>query len=218
MNHQLLEKLNTFTTYTYKKGQVITRPEYEESIVYFILTGYVRAHTITEEGNEFSAAILGEGMYFPVFRYLPDYIYTRKLLTSYCYSALTETKVVSVNNKELNKILGAYPQLAKDLSEIYYLNIKTLESRMEFMVYTHAAYKKVCHFLLFLCKEFSKATSDGIEILPHFTNKEFATFIGLSRESVNHQLKVLREKKILEDSHESMYITDIQSLESELKG
>lgn len=217
MNIHLQQFLQKYPYHFYGKGQVILRPEHEEYQVFFVDSGYIRAHTITEEGNEFSAVLLGPGMYFPIFRYLSDSIYTKKLATKYYYSAVTEAKLTQISTIELVQFLEINPSIAIEMADIYYVNMKLLQSNLEFMVYTHSAYKKVCYFLLYICRQFGKKKQEGIALIPPFTHKEFATFVGLSRESVSHQLSVLRKKKILQELHANMYVKNIFLLENELR-
>lgn len=217
MESELLQFLLKQTAHAYRKGQVILRPEQEEDCIFFIMHGFVRAHTITEEGNEFSAVLLGEGLYFPIFRYLSGCSNTKKLAIKYYYSAVTETKIVTVNSANLIQFLTTNPKIAAKLSEIYYFNIKLLQSKLEFMTYTHAAYRKVCYFLVFLCKKFGQEQEGCIKILPPFTHKEFATFVGLSRESVSHQLSLLKKMQIIDESRQIICIKNLQLLENEVR-
>lgn len=217
MQNKLQQFLTTYPIRVYGKGQVILRPEHEENSIYFIMSGFVRAHTITEEGNEFSAVLLGQGMYFPIFRYLSDHVYTKKLTTKYYYSTVTETKIVTINNTDLFSFLSSNPQIAIEMSDIYYLNMKQFLSKLEFMSYTHSAYKKVCYFLVFLSKKFGEETQHGMQLIPPFTHKEFATFVGLSRESVSHQLSLLKKRNIIDELRQTICIRKMHQLENELR-
>lgn len=217
MNTELLRFLSAYPIHSYGKGKVILRPEQEENQIFFLSSGFVRAHTITEEGNEFSAVLLGPGMYFPVFRDVSDSEYPKKLATKYYYSALTTTRIVSVNAKDLVPFLTSHSQITVEVADIYYRNLQLLQSKLEFMAYTHNAYKKVCYFLLFLCQKFGQQTSSGVKLTPPLTQKEFATFVGLSRESVSHQLSALKKKAILQEFHPLICISSTHSLEDELR-
>lgn len=217
MESSLVQFLSTYPSRTFGKGQIILQPEHEKQHIFFISSGFVRAHTITEEGNEFSAAILGQGTYFPVFRYISDTTYLKKLAIKYCYSALSETKITSVRCSDFIHFLTMKPQIAVEMSDIYYFNMRLLQSKLEFMAYTHSAYKKVCYFLLLLSKKFGQETSNSIKIMPFLTHKEFSTFVGLSRESVSHQLSILKKKNILSECGQTIYIEKLQMLEDELR-
>ncbi len=216
MDSKISEFLNKYPIHDFGKKQIILVPENEERQVFFIKSGFVRAHTITENGDEFSVMLLGPGMYFPLLWYLPDAIYKKKILTKYYYSSLTKTRMVIIDHVGFIDFLKSNPEPANELSDKYYEFIKELLSKLEFMSYTHSAYKKVCYFLLFLSQKFGFPTNAGIEIAVPLTNKEFATFVGLSRESVNHQLSLLREKDIIERIRSSISIKNSRSLEEEL--
>lgn len=216
MEYRLAQFLDNYILRSFNKRQIILRPEHEEQQVFFIRSGFVRAHTITEEGNEFSAVLLGPGMYFPLFRYLSDTLYTRKLVTKYYYSAVTKTEISVVNHIDLIEFLKLNTELSIDIADLYYANIKILLSKLEFMAYTHSAYKRVCYFLLFLSRKFGQEVGRGIDIIPAFTHKEFSTFVGLSRESVSHQFSLLKQRGIIKTLSPIIHIDSIALLENEL--
>lgn len=215
MDHKLLNFLNQYPSKTFSKREVILRSEQEEAKIFFIRSGFVRAHTTTKEGNEFSVMLLGPQMYFPLFRYLPAQNHAPSVTTRYSYSSVTVSQVTAVDYTSLLDFFTLNVDCAKKTSDEYYSNLKLLLSKLEFMVYTHSAYRKVSYFLLFLSKRFGQVTSEGTVTIPGLTHWEFATFLGLSRESVSHKLSLLKSKGVLSSFHPVICVKDLQLLEIE---
>ncbi|HXS15421.1 MAG TPA: Crp/Fnr family transcriptional regulator, partial [Candidatus Saccharimonadales bacterium] len=156
-------------------------------------------------------------MYFPIFRYVSDTTFTKRLPIKYYYSALSETKITSVSGTDFIHFLSTKPHIATEMSDSYQRNMRLLQSKLEFMTYTHSAYKKVCYFLLFLGKKFGEEADNTIRIIPSLTHKEISTFVGLSRESVSHQLSILKKKNVLREFRQTLSLKRLQLLEDEMR-
>lgn len=67
---ELRSKLDRFfhegRTITYKKGEILIRPEDEPNGVFLISTGFVKAYAITKYGEENLLLVRGSGSIFPL--------------------------------------------------------------------------------------------------------------------------------------------------------
>lgn len=216
MDNKFIQFFNKYPIKSYNKRQIILRPESGDHRMFLVKSGFVRAHTTTEEGNEFSVVLVGPGMYFPSYRLLSHNSSSRRLFTEYYYSSVTPVDIAAAGYGEISTFLDSNPQLVKKMSEVYYRGVEQLLSELEFMVYTHSALKRVCHFLLFLCERFGIKNSGYSVIIPSLTHKEFATFVGLSREAVSHQFSFLKEHGVIKRHGTALRVKNISWLEKEL--
>jgi CRP-like cAMP-binding protein len=71
--------------------------------------------------------------------------------------------------------------------------------------------------LLELGETFGRREGDSIEINLRVTQKDLADMVGATRESINKELRILRDKGIVAVTGHSFRITDVHRLSSRIR-
>jgi CRP-like cAMP-binding protein len=193
-----------------KKGDVLFRKGDEGTALYMILAGKLKISRQSRDGDEVILAVLGGG----------DFCGEMAILDGFPRSAdavaLEETQLFGLNRKDfltymmnhetaVQAILAALTQRLRKaddfLEDIFFLNVS---ARLA---------KKLIE--LALADGYQEGQSEPGAVSA--TQKELAGMIGTSRESVNKELRILREKDLVSISGNRILITDMEALRRRIR-
>lgn len=193
----------------FSKGQLILQSDDAAAYLYLIRKGVVKLFDITPDGTENVIGILGVDEFFPI-----DKIFGQKRQGDAYYQAFTDCEVRLVPQEDFLRDLAKDQKMLSSLVDYfverdldYQLRIKGLEQIR--------AKHKLAYALGFVVRKFGKplkrnSTKMYTVDIP-FTQQDFASLVGLTRETTNVQLRELEKLGILR-YHRRRYIVYVDKL------
>jgi len=191
-----------------KRGEALFRKGDEGTSLYIVKTGSVKIVLPSETGDEVAAAILSEGDFFGEMSLLDGMPRSADVV------ALEPSELLALNQKDFlaflkdneGAILSIFSYLSTQLrrtdellEDAHFLNISTRFARR----------------LVELAQKHGRRKAEGepIEIDLRLTQKDLASIVGTTRESINKELRVLREKGLVNTEGDTLQILDLERLE-----
>jgi len=201
----------TSQQYTYRKGEIILRPEDIPSGTYYVERGFIKCYSITPDGTENIYVIFQAGDIFPArWHFVEDA--DNKLF----YEAITS---VVLHRKLLTVFEGFYSsdlEAALEMQNANLIIINILARRIENLEHTKA-YARVILRLLGLADGFGKKNGNKVVLDIPITHYDFAHTINMSRETASRELEQLQRKKLITEKNHIVTINDLEKLEDELE-
>ncbi|MDQ3158657.1 MAG: Crp/Fnr family transcriptional regulator [bacterium] len=187
------------TKLSYKKGELIVRPNEKPDGVFYVVSGLVKAYDITKYGEENLLIIRKENEIFPLIRTLSG----NTLMI--VYEATTPVEVLRLDQKtylehvENNvEITLAVLDLVVEMYRLHSERIINLEYR--------SVRERLVSFLLITAKRFGKITKEGILIDLPLKHQDIASSINSSRETTSRNLSALIAKGQIKNVHSKITI------------
>jgi CRP/FNR family transcriptional regulator, cyclic AMP receptor protein len=193
---------------SFPKGSTLFRRGEPGNALYIVICGQIRIFTSTRQGNEITLALLGAGEFFGEMALLDGQVRSANA------EATEDTEVHFLNrdnffsfliHKEsaLRAILCALSRRLRKtddlLTEAYFLQISHRLARKLVELYDRVA------------------TAEGTPHPISVTQRELAGMIGATRESVNKELNVLRQKGLVQTSRNRIMILDLTRLKRRIR-
>lgn len=176
-----------FATYprrTYPKGQVIIFAEENPDYVYYIVDGCVRKYDISYRGDEVIVNIFRPNAYFPM-----SWAINRSP-NRFFYKTETITTVHVAPADDVVQFLHDNQDVLYDLMSRVYHGMEGMLGRMVHLM-SGSAKRRLLYELILECRRNGKQTADErCELI--ITETDLAARSGLSRETVNRELRKLK--------------------------
>ncbi|OGG01701.1 hypothetical protein A2W14_03740 [Candidatus Gottesmanbacteria bacterium RBG_16_37_8] len=195
---------------TYKKGEIIIRPEDIPQGVYFVKNGYVRTYALLEDGREVVLTIAQHGGYFPVAWALgnqPNHYY---------FEALSDTVLQRVSKVEILEYLTANPDILFELIKYITDCQDRLLIHIE-KVLSGTSKQRVMAMLSILAGHFGEENKQSQTLINiPLTHQDIANLTCLTRETVSMHMSKLKKKKLLWYNYNQVLV-DLPKLDKELE-
>jgi CRP/FNR family cyclic AMP-dependent transcriptional regulator len=188
-----------------RKGDVLFRKGDEGTALYIIIAGKVKIARQSRDGNEMILAVLGKG----------DFCGEMALLDGFPRSAdavaIDETFLYGLNRKDflayvmnnetaVRAVLAALSRRLRKaddiIEDIFFLNISSRLAKRLIDLAEAAGYKE--------------GQTEPVRL--SVTQKDLAAMIGATRESINKELRALRERDLIAVSGNTILILNIEAL------
>lgn len=196
-----------------RKNQVFQTTDYRESLT-LISQGYVKRYKINNSGSESIQGIYGPDDIFPV-TWMLKVLLGLKVYDgpeTFYYETMTDAVVHTISQEALEDLAKNDPGFYKTISYIAGVRLKTYIHNFE-NISLQGTEKRLAHQLYFHAKHFGTKTSKGTKILVPFKQKDLASLIDVTRETVSVNLKTLRERKLV-DTGSFITVKDLEGLEN----
>lgn len=205
---QLYSFFSKYRRLSYKKGQVILRPEDTPSGIYFLNKGYVRLFSTSENGQELTLIIFKQGDVFPL----------RWAITGqrhrYYFEAVTQIEVFKVPLVPFDAFIRTNPDILYKVLNNILIRLGGLLERMEYQTFGNA-YQKVASILVICADRFGIKSGKNVVIKVPLTHSDIANLIGLTRETTSVELKKLEKKGVCQKEGKYFLVQNIEKLKSE---
>lgn len=186
---------------TYKKGETILLKGDVPETTFLIDAGIVKAYTINTHGDERLVAFSRSAEDFPV-----GFAMGIVKQANYFYEAFTACRVRLIPPADYLRYMNSNIQtMQHQMTRLTIVLISTL-SRVDALEQTYAG-DKIAHTLMYMADQF------GVFLRPYntrlklaVTQQEIANALGLTRETINVELKKLELKKLVSRSRKSYII------------
>jgi CRP-like cAMP-binding protein len=191
----------------YKKGEIIIRSFENPNKVYFLSKGSVKMYSISKSGKEFVFNI------FKPYSFFPMSLAVNGGENLYYFEAMTPVNIKAAPYKKTVNFLKDNPDVMFDLLKRIYKGIDGLLIKIDFAM-TSNAKSRVIIELIAQAKRFGSEKNGKYELETSISG--LATNVGLARETVSRQLKVLKEKKLIKIVKKRIIISDLSKLAEEV--
>lgn len=197
------------TKLTYRKGEFIIRPGENNSAVFYIESGLVKAYNITKYGEENLLIIRKEKEIFPLIWALTGQ--EREII----YQAMVPTTLWRISPQTYLTFLhnhpAALPPLLDMVTEMYRIHSERLLN-LEY----RSVRERLISFLLTMAGRFGNENEDGVIIDVPLRHQDIASSINASRETASREIAALERKDLLESKHSLIILKDVEKLQEYL--
>lgn len=178
--------------------------------VFFIHSGKVKIYKTDSSGKEQIVDILQPGDMFPHAGFFRKGTYP-------AHAEIVENAIlVVISIQDFENLLLRYPGISIKLFRVMGDKIMDLHNRLEEQV-LHNTYEQIIMLLLRLAKTYGEEIEDeAIRLTSHYTNRDLASMIGSSRETVSRTLTHLRKKGCIDIDNSGHIIIKTRTLKEEL--
>lgn len=192
-----------------RKGDLIIGIDPEPKGVYFVDTGFVKAYSITDSGEEFLHIIYQHGEIFPFI-----WAYRRKNPDLY-YEALNQTLLWSVTREQFTQFVKSNSNGGYELARQMAQQLQVINDRLDNLEYKKSS-ERIAYRLLFLAGRFGKKQNHNVMIDAPITHDLIARSVNLTRESVSRELEKLERANIIERQGHKIIIRSVTKLSQRL--
>lgn len=194
---------------SYKKGEIIIRPDDAPSGVFYINKGYVRVYSITVDGDEKIHIIYKKGEVFPLLWAIRD------IRKDVYYEALDDLKLRRVSKDQFTDFIKEDPVVLHELIDRLVFHFSVFVDRVDILEISKA-YPRLVAKLLFLSKRFGKKSGRGILIQAPIAHKDIAGLISMTRETVSREFEKLEKRGLIGYKKHLIVIKNEKKLKDEL--
>ena len=178
--------------------------------VYFIYDGKIKVYKSDIHGKEQIVAIMKKGEMFPHVGFFRKGDYP-------AYAEVLEpSTLIAVPISKFESVLIEYPELCIKVFKVLGEKIVDLQNRLEEQILNNT-YEQIIKLIIRLAQKHGKELEDGtIQLKSEFTNRDLASMIGTTRETISRTLTKMKKDELIEvDDHGDM-IVDIEILMEEI--
>jgi CRP/FNR family transcriptional regulator len=158
-----------------------------------LLNGIVKVYSISSDGDEQIVMFLTKGDVFPL-----SWLFNKTTAVIFFYEALTSCEVALVNPDKLRTALMDTPEKMEYLINYFARNYTATQIRINALQQSKAR-DKLIYMLYYLCRRYGKDNSKKeFMIIPmSLTHQNFASLVGLTRETTAIEMNKLKKQKII---------------------
>ncbi|NMD71567.1 Crp/Fnr family transcriptional regulator [Bacillus sp. DNRA2] len=178
--------------------------------IYFLCNGRVKITRIDHQGREQLVGVCNDGDMFPHLGY-----YFSK--TGYPANALVleDAHLLYVPSQNIEKLITNNPNIAMILIKVMGEKMIDLQCRLQESLLS-STYEQMIKLLLRLAKKHGVKLSNGdILFLTPFQNKELASIIGTTRETVSRIMSKLESNQLINRDYNGRLLIKVEELQRE---
>ena len=180
----------------FSKNEGLIHANEEPQGVYLIKSGFVKAYSISRNGNENLLLIHQAGDFIPL-----PWALDGEHTTGLRYEAMSDVNVLRTSKEKLRSALGDNPWLAQQIMSqtvsmlgLYTQRIQTLEYR--------SARGRIISELIHLAERFGRNQGQEVVIDAPITHQDIADSINMTRETASRAIELLFEEGLMgQDEH-----------------
>jgi CRP/FNR family transcriptional regulator, cyclic AMP receptor protein len=172
-----------------------------------LLEGVVKVYSISSDGDEQIVMFVVPGDIFPL-----SWLFNKTSAVMFFYEALTDCKVALVQPDILKDALLSTPESMEDLIEYFVRNYTATQVRVNALQQSKAR-DKLVYMLYYLCRRYGELDDKKeLTLIPiDLTHQNFASLVGLTRETTAIEMNRLKKQKII-TYKKQRYCVDLQKL------
>ncbi|NQU03453.1 MAG: Crp/Fnr family transcriptional regulator [Syntrophaceae bacterium] len=191
-----------------KKGEVLFRKGDEGIALYIVQKGSVRIVLPSRMGDEVSPAIFTEGDFFGEMALLDG------MPRSADAVALEQTEVLALNRRDFLAFLQNNEMAIKAIFSYLSMRLRKTDDLLEDAYFLNISTRFARRLVELAQKRGRTGQDENIEIDLRLNQSDLASIVGTTRESINKELRVLRERGIVHMAESKIRILDMKRLES----
>jgi len=203
-----IERLAASLRYRHlKKGETLFRKGDEGNSLYIVRSGSIRIVLPSETGEEVSPAILSEGTFFGEMALLDG------MPRSADAVALEASEVFALNRRDFLSFLLNNENAIQSIFSFLSMRLRKTDDLLEDVCFFNIS-TRLARRLVELAASYGrqKEGEDIIQIDLRLTQKDLASMVGVTRESINKEMKVLRERNLISTRENMIQILNLTRL------
>ena len=207
---KIKEFFTKYPEHLFNDGQIIIYSGDQPKYIFYLVSGQVRQYSITDQGKEIVINVFKAPSFFPI------NLLDAQVINPYFYEAISLSTIKIVPFEDVLKFFKDKANYAAtfDLIRQLTLNINDLQQRLTYIM-GESAKNRAFFELLQECNQSGKKQKNG-DYIVSIHEDELAKRTGLSRETVNRELAVLKKLKIIAVTHSALIIKNIKKLKQKL--
>jgi CRP-like cAMP-binding protein len=197
--------MELLTEQVVSKGGVLFHEGQPGDQLFLILEGKVKLGHASADGRESLMAVLGPG---EMFGELSLFDPGPRAASA---TALTEARVVRLDNAQLMPWLAGRPEVAASLLQALARRLRRTNEAMADLVFSDVP-GRVAKALMELGEKFGTMVSGGLLVTHDMTQEEIAQLVGASRETVNKALADFAQRGWISLESRQVLILDVERL------
>lgn len=182
------------------KGEMIYMAGYKHDSLYVIHKGRVKVTRINEAGKEQIIRVLGPGEFMGELS-----LFTNELTKDNAI-ALEKTIMCKIDSQDIKAIMARFPSIAVKILEELSKRLQSAESLVE-DISLLSVEKRIAKSIL------EEADKDILDL--KMTKGDWASFLGMSGESLSRKLSIFQEMGIIKlEGHKKIHILSREKLEN----
>ena len=174
-----------------------------------VLSGRVGISSLSEEGKEVILNMIGPGEVFGEIALLDGKERTADA------TAMESSELLVLDRRSFLSFLERKPEFCVALLKILCARIRRTSEQVEDSLFLDLP-SRLGKALLALVDSYGRTTPDGIRLEIKLSQRELGNLVGLTRESMNKQLKSWREKGLIKIVKGLITIRDVEAFEAEI--
>jgi CRP-like cAMP-binding protein len=188
------------------KGEMIFRKWTPGTGMMAVASGRVKICSVSMDGKEFVLDFVNPGEIFGEIALLDGEDRTADA------TALEDTEVVVLERRDFMPFLERHPRTCIKLLGILCGRLRHTNELIEDTLFLNVA-GRLAKRLIRFARMYGKQLPDGILIPLKLSQREIAALIGVTRESINKQLRAWQEERCIRVDRGVITITDMRALE-----
>jgi len=190
-----------------KKGETLFRKGDEGNSLYIVRSGSIRIVLPSESGEEVSPAILSEGDFFGEMALLDG------MSRSADAVALEASEVFALNRRDFFSFLLNNEKAIQSIFSFLSMRLRKTDDLLEDVCF-HNISTRLARRLVELAATYGrqKEGEDIVQIDLRLTQKDLASMVGVTRESINKEMRVLRERNLISTRENMIQILNLTRL------
>jgi CRP/FNR family transcriptional regulator, cyclic AMP receptor protein len=190
----------------YPAGEEIFPKDSPGNCMMLVLCGSVRVSSISLSGKEIVLNIINAGQIVGEIAVLDGGPRTCDAV------AMTDCELLVLNRRDLMPFLERHADICLMLIKILCERLRHTSEQVEDLVFRDVE-QRIAKALLQLCERFGRPDGGGRVLELHLSQSELANIIGITRESVNKQLKAWQRAGFIDVAKEAVMIINPAALE-----
>lgn len=208
MNNKINQKnedfFNQFKLQKYKKGELLIRADEDPLGIFYLKEGLVREYVITEKGEELVINVFKANSFFPMSWAING------TKNDYFFEAMNPVEAWRAPREDVITFIKNNPDILYDLVSRVFKGVDGVLARMIYLMSANARTRLIAELIIY-AKRFAKK-ENRIELM--ISEREVATFTGMTRETVSREMRKLKEEGFIINYRNKLIITDIRKLEN----
>lgn len=190
-----------------KKGEVLFRKGDEGSTLYIVRSGSIRIVLPSSTGDEVTPAILTERDFFGEMALLDG------MPRSADAVAMEPSELYALNREDFLLFLKNNEQAIKSIFSFLSMRLRKTDDLLEDVCFLTIS-TRLARRLVDLAENYGHVDENDstLHIDLRLTQKDLASMVGVTRESINKELRVLREKDLVSTTGNTIQILNMERL------
>ncbi|MBW2596586.1 MAG: Crp/Fnr family transcriptional regulator [Deltaproteobacteria bacterium] len=190
------------------RGEALFRKGDEGTSLYIVKSGSVKIVLPSDTGDEISPAILSKGDFFGEMALLDG------LPRSADVVALEPSELLALNQKDFLAFLKGDEDAIQSILSYLSMRLRKTDDLLENAHFLNIS-TRFARRLVELSQKYGNQKEEGgaVQIDLRLTQKDLASIVGATRESINKELRILREKGLVSTEGNTIHILNMERLE-----
>jgi CRP/FNR family transcriptional regulator, cyclic AMP receptor protein len=193
-----------------RKGDFLFHKGDEGTALYIIIEGLIKIAVPAKRGDEITLAMLTEGDFFGEMALLDD------LPRSADAAALEDTQLYMLNRNDFLSFLMQNEHSVRAIFHALSLRLRRTDDLVAEVCFLNVS-ARLAKRLIDLVETQHQADRGSGPYEVNLTQRQLASLTGVARETINKEIKILRQKGIVSTSRKTITICDLERLRNRIR-